>query len=68
MKANVYQGLRVRVYRTTGELPQNINFAVKGTLVRGFFDIHGVDYRAALTEKAIGGEQVAAQAKKIVVQ
>ena len=35
----------VHAARSTGDVPQNVNFAIKGALVRGFLDIHGVDYR-----------------------
>ena len=31
--------------RATGDIPQNVNFAIKGAVVRSFLDIHGVSYR-----------------------
>jgi S1-C subfamily serine protease len=55
-----------RAFNATGDLPQNINFAIKGSLVRGFLDIHGVDYRTG-TNDAVGSEAVAAMAQNFVV-
>jgi TPR repeat protein len=56
-----------KVYKLTGDLPQNINFAVKGALLRSFLDIHGVDYPAGDTKVALSGEDVAAKARQFVV-
>ena len=35
------------VARATGTIPQNVNFAIKGSLARMFLEIHGVPYRRA---------------------
>ena len=51
----------------TGDLPQNINFAIKDSLVRGFLDIHGVDYRTGTNNAAVGSEAIAAMAQGFVV-
>ena len=56
-----------KVYKLTGDLPQNINFAVKGALLRGFLDIHGVNYRTGDAKAALSGEDVAAKARQFVV-
>jgi S1-C subfamily serine protease len=56
-----------KVYQVTGDFPQNINFAIKGSLVRGFLDIHGVDYRVGASDATVGNEAVAAMAQKFVV-
>jgi S1-C subfamily serine protease len=56
-----------KVYQVTGDFPQNINFAIKGSLVRGFLDIHGVDYGIGSSDAAVGSEAVAAMAQDFVV-
>ena len=56
-----------KVYKLTGDLPQSINFAVKGTSLRGLLDIHGVDYRTGDAKAAPSGEDVAAKARQFVV-
>ncbi len=47
--------------------PQNVNFAIKGTVARSFLDIHGIDYAAAGPGKAISGEAVARRARRFTV-
>ena len=56
-----------KAFKVTGDIPQNINFAIKGSLVRGFLDIHGVDYRTGTETAAVGSEAVAAMAQGFVV-
>ncbi len=56
-----------KAFKVTGDIPQNINFAIKGSLVRGFLDIHGVDYRTGTDHAAVGSEAVAAMAQGFVV-
>jgi S1-C subfamily serine protease len=56
-----------KAYKLTGDFPQNINFAIKGSLVRGFLDIHGVDYRTGTNDAVVGSEAVAAMAQNFVV-
>ena len=34
----------VRTAQETGDVPQNVNFALKGAVVRSFLEIHGIDY------------------------
>ena len=36
----------VRVHEMTGDVPQNVNFAIKAALARGFLEAAGVDYRS----------------------
>ena len=35
----------IAVAATTGDLPQNVNYAVHGAVLRTFLDLNGVDYR-----------------------
>ena len=50
-----------------GDIPQNVNFAIKGAIVRGFLDIHGIDYNTASPGKGIGGEGAASRARRFTV-
>ena len=45
------------VARATGTIPQNVNFAIKGSVARMFLEIHGVPYG-----RANGGEKLSTQA------
>jgi S1-C subfamily serine protease len=36
----------VRVHEMTGDVPQNVNFAIKAALARGFLDAVGMEYRS----------------------
>lgn len=51
----------------TGDLPQNVNFAIKAALVRGFLDIHGVDYQRLPSETKLEPEQLAERARQFTV-
>ena len=48
-----------RAAQLTGDIPQNVNFAIKGALVRGFLDIHGVVYRRRTSNARLAPERVA---------
>ena len=39
----------VAIAKWTGDIPQNVNFAIKSSVVRGFLEANGVDYVAAGT-------------------
>ena len=51
----------------TGDLPQNVNFAIKAALVRSFLDIHGVDYQRLPSETKLAPEQLAERARQFTV-
>ena len=57
----------VRTAELTGDIPQNVNFAVKGALVRGFLDIHGVAYRRQASDAKIAPELLAERARAFTV-
>jgi len=50
--------------KTTGSLPQNVNFALKNQIVQIFLDSHGIEYLTRSMEKNLGAADVAEQAKK----
>ena len=57
----------LRVARATGDIPQNVNFAVSAGTARAFLDAEGVAYATAPSDKARPPEDVAAAARKFTV-
>ena len=57
----------VRAAKLTGDIPQNVNFAIKGALVRGFLDIHGVAYRRRPSNAKLPPERLAELARSFTV-
>ena len=57
----------LKVARATGDIPQNVNFAVSAGTARAFLDAEGVAYATAPSDKARAPEDVAAAARKFTV-
>ena len=57
----------VRTAELTGDIPQNADFAVKGALVRGFLDIHGVACRRRTSDMKLTPELLAERARAFTV-
>ena len=57
----------IHAAKLTGDIPQNVNFAIKGALVRGFLDIHGVAYRRRTSEPGLAPERLAERARASTV-
>jgi S1-C subfamily serine protease len=55
------------VAKLTGSLPQNINFAIKGTIVRTFLDAHQIAYETAQSTTKVEAADVAEAATKSTV-
>ena len=51
----------------TGDIPQNVNFAIKGAVVRSFLDIHGVAYNRRPSSAKLAPEQLAELARTFTV-
>ena len=51
----------------TGDIPQNVNFAIKGAVVRSFLDIHGVAYDRRPSNAKLPPEQLAELARTFTV-
>ncbi|MBK8533940.1 MAG: TerD family protein [Candidatus Competibacteraceae bacterium] len=58
----------VRVHEMTGDVPQNVNFAIKAALARGFLDAVGVDYRSRLSGGIRAATDIAAEARDFVLK
>lgn len=57
----------LRVARATGDLPQNVNFAVHWAHVRAFLDEEGIRYRKELSKRTASTGDTAAMAVRISV-
>ena len=57
----------VKMAEYTGDIPQNINFAIKASLARDFLDIKEIDYEISQSRDAKKLTDVFQQAKKFTV-
>jgi S1-C subfamily serine protease len=51
----------------SGDLPQNVNFALKASIIASFLDIHGIKYTPGSATSAFKPEELADQAKSMSV-
>ena len=58
----------VRVHEMTGDIPQNVNFALKAALARSFLEAAGVDYQSRSPRGARAAADIAAEARDFVVK
>ena len=57
----------LEIARSTGDIPQNVNFAVAAGAVRAFLDAEGVPYLTAPSDTPLAPDQVAALGKGFTV-
>jgi S1-C subfamily serine protease len=57
----------VRMAQITGDIPQNINFAVNASVVRMFLDAIGIEYRIAASPQTLRPADIGDQAKLFTV-
>ena len=57
----------LKIARATGDIPQNVNFAVSAGTARAFLDAESVAYATAPSDKIRAPEDVAAAARKFTV-
>ncbi len=58
----------IAMMRLTGDVPQNVNFAIKSGVAEDFLDANGVDYRQASSVQALAVPEVGARAKKFTLK
>jgi len=58
----------LRLAHLTGDVPQNVNFAVHWSEVRAFLDREGITYRKALSSSASETNIIASEAKRFSVR
>ncbi|MBX3307626.1 MAG: trypsin-like peptidase domain-containing protein, partial [Nitrospira sp.] len=54
----------LKVAEVTGDIPQNINFAINGAVAKAFLDSHGVGYETAASGKKLESAEIGAAAKQ----
>ena len=57
----------IRIAQSTGDIPQNVNFAISAGATRAFLDAEGVPYETAPSDDAMEPVEVAAAARKFTV-
>lgn len=57
----------LKVAEITGDLPQNVNFAISGTVVRAFLEGQGVAYTTAASTKPLSTAEIAEAARGFTV-
>ena len=57
----------LKVAGAIGDIPQNINFAIGGNILRAFLDEKGINYKEAGREEDLRGEKIAALASSFTV-
>lgn len=56
----------VRVHEMTGDIPQNVNFAIKSALACSFLEAVGIDYQSQVPHHARTTADIAAKAREFV--
>lgn len=57
----------IRFARATGDIPQNINFAIHGAFARAFLDARGVPYKTAPSDKRLPTSRISDRAQQFTV-
>jgi trypsin-like peptidase len=58
----------LKMVRATGDIPQNVNFAIRASTVANFLEINRITYEPATNTAALPNTQVAEQAEAASVQ
>jgi uncharacterized protein len=57
----------LKVAQSTGDVPQNVNFAINASVLMSFLDANGVEYKSGSTGPSIATPEVARKAQAITV-
>ncbi len=57
----------LRIAIATGDIPQNVNFAVSGSTAQAFLDSHGIRYQRAASLKKIDSAEIAETSQRFTV-
>ena len=57
----------VKMAKHTGDIPQNVNFALKASLVRDMLEVKDIDYETAPSKKKMETANIFDKAKKFTV-
>ena len=54
--------------RLTGDVPQNVNFAIKASVARSFLEANGIDYQTSRSGESLQTAEVADRTRKFTVK
>ncbi len=57
----------VKVAELLGDIPQNVNFAIKGSVARSFLDANAVDYETDQSTTKLEAADIAERAREFTV-
>ena len=57
----------LRLAKATGDISQNVNFAINGGVAKSFLDSQSVEYETGASTKAMGSAEIGAVAKKFTL-
>ena len=57
----------IKMAKITGDIPQNINFAIKGDVAQIFLDSSGVRYEKSASNTNLTNVELASKGKKLTV-
>lgn len=58
----------MEIQKATGDIPQNINFALKSSVVKDLLDVNNIDYETREGHEKISTSDIATEAKKYTVR
>jgi len=58
----------IQIARATGDVPQNVNFAVHWSEIRSFLEEEGIQYHKSLSQRGLSTSDIASLAVKVSVQ
>ena len=57
----------LHIAKATGDIPQNINFAIKDTVAKSFLDSQSVEYETGASSKSLASADIGTAAKKFTL-
>lgn len=57
----------LKVAQSTGDVPQNVNFAINANVLMSFLDANGVDYKSGRAGPAVATQEIARRAQSFTV-
>ncbi|WHZ16869.1 MAG: hypothetical protein OJF52_003719 [Nitrospira sp.] len=55
------------IAKTTGDIPQNINFAINSAVAKAFLDSQSVEYETGVSSQSVGAAEIGAAARKFTL-
>ncbi len=57
----------IKIAGAIGDLPQNVNFAIRGEVAKLFLSVHGVDFRLGIPRKGLDPATLAEDAARYTI-